>query len=192
MNYLENRKIVKGYKDEVGLRLIMSWAFCMLIGLLMGTSLTSYSSESDKTSEEVNVEEDETETEIIQWKQETEEVFVEELEIEATQQSQSLVSLGEFRLTAYCPCKKCCGKDDGITATGTQATQGRTIAVDPRVIPYGSIVVIDGHEYVAEDCGGAIKENRIDVYFESHEEALEFGVQYKEVFLIQKKGESHD
>ena len=50
--------------------------------------------------------------------------------------------LGEFKLTAYCPCMKCCGKTDGITATGTTATEGRTIAVDPRVIPYGSTVTI--------------------------------------------------
>ena len=68
--------------------------------------------------------------------------------------------LGEFKLTAYCPCAKCCGKTDGITATGTLAAEGRTIAVDPRVIPYGSSVTIyfaDGtvHTYTAEDCGGA-------------------------------------
>lgn len=91
------------------------------------------------------------------------------------------VFLGEYTLTAYCPCTRCCGKDDGITATGTQATQGRTIAVDPTVIPYGTRVVLifpDGtqHTFTAEDCGGAIKGNRIDVYFDSHAEALEFGV----------------
>ena len=77
--------------------------------------------------------------------------------------------------TAYCPCVKCCGKTDGITATGAKATAGRTIAVDPKMIPYGSKIYIDGHEYIAEDCGGAIKENRIDVYFDTHSEALKFG-----------------
>lgn len=98
--------------------------------------------------------------------------------------------IGEFTLTAYCPCMKCCGKTDGITSTGTLATEGRTIAVDPRVIPYGSTVTLyyeDGtvHTYTAEDCGGAIKENRIDVFFDDHQAAWEFGVQtayvYKEV-----------
>ena len=98
--------------------------------------------------------------------------------------------LGEFKLTAYCPCMNCCGKTDGITSTGTLAAEGRTIAVDPRVIPYGSTVTIyfaDGtsHTYTAEDCGGAIKENRIDVFFDDHQAAREFGVQtayvYKEV-----------
>ena len=96
--------------------------------------------------------------------------------------------LGEFKLTAYCPCAKCCGKTDGITSTGTTATEGRTIAVDPRVIPYGSTVTIyfaDGtsHTYTAEDCGGAIKENRIDVFFDSHEAARAFGVQSAMVYV---------
>lgn len=91
-------------------------------------------------------------------------------------------SLGEFVITHYCDCQKCTLDGDGITATGTQATEGRTIAVDPEVIPYGTMVVIDGHTYIAEDCGGAIKGNRIDIYMNSHEEALQAGVKTVEVF----------
>ena len=97
--------------------------------------------------------------------------------------------LGEFKLTAYCPCAKCCGKwANGITATGMTATEGRTVAVDPRVIPYGSTVTLyyeDGtvHTYTAEDCGGAIKGNRIDVFFDSHEDARAFGVQSAMVYV---------
>lgn len=79
--------------------------------------------------------------------------------------------------TAYCPCAKCCGKTDGITASGTKATAGRTIAVDPSVIPYGTEVIINGITYVAEDCGGAVKGNDIDIFFNTHEEALNFGRQ---------------
>lgn len=79
--------------------------------------------------------------------------------------------------TAYCPCWYCCGKTDGITATGTKATAGRTIAADPDTIPYGTEVIIDGHTYIVEDCGGAIKNDRIDIYFDTHTEALEFGIQ---------------
>ena len=52
--------------------------------------------------------------------------------------------LGTFKLTAYCACEKCCGKSDGITATGTKATANRTIAVDKTIIPYGTIVIING------------------------------------------------
>jgi 3D (Asp-Asp-Asp) domain-containing protein len=94
-------------------------------------------------------------------------------------------SLGEFKLTAYCPCEKCNGKWVGeLTASGTELTVGRTIAVDPDVIPLGSIVDINGFEYVAEDTGSAIKGNRIDILFPSHKEALDFGVQYASVSII--------
>ena len=96
------------------------------------------------------------------------------------------IELGEFKITAYCPCSACCGDwADGLTYTETVATERRTIAVDPDVIPLGSTVEINGSEYIAEDIGGAIKDNRIDVFFNSHQDALEWGVQYHDIFLIQ-------
>lgn len=91
--------------------------------------------------------------------------------------------IGTFTISHYCPCSICCNKSDGITYTGAQATEGRTIAVDPEVIPLGSIVIIDGQEYIAEDVGGAIKGNKIDMYMNSHTEALEAGVVQAEVYL---------
>ena len=91
--------------------------------------------------------------------------------------------LGTFKLTAYCDCEKCCGKSDGITATGTKATANRTIAVDKTIIPYGTVVIINGNEYVAEDTGGAVTGNIIDIFFDDHEEALNFGVQYADVYV---------
>lgn len=107
-----------------------------------------------------------------------------------TSQAIKPVSLGEFKLTAYCSCAKCCGKwaynrPDGIIygAIGEELKEGYSIAVDPNVIPYRTKVIIDGKTYKAQDCGGAIKGNRIDVYFEDHDDALEFGVQHKEVFV---------
>ena len=102
--------------------------------------------------------------------------------------------IGEFKLTAYCPCAKCCGKwANGITSTGTTAAEGRTIAVDPRVIPHGSSVTIyfaDGtsHTYTAEDCGGGIKGNRLDIYFNDHQTALQFGVQRAYVYMEETNG----
>ena len=62
----------------------------------------------------------------------------------------------------------------------------RTIAVDPTVIPYGSKVVINGQVYVAEDCGGAIKNNHIDIYVGSHAEAETKGVYETEVYLLEE------
>ena len=95
-----------------------------------------------------------------------------------------LQSLGDFRITAYCNCSKCCGKwAGGPTASGAMPKEGRTIAVDKRVIPLGTEVVINGHTYIAEDTGSAIKGNRIDMYYNSHSEALDFGVQYEEVYI---------
>lgn len=99
------------------------------------------------------------------------------------------VFLGEFTLTAYCPRRCCCGKwASGYTATGTLATEGRTIAVDPKVIPYGSRVLLiwpDGtqHSYIAEDCGGGVNGNHIDVFFNSHQAARIFGVQSAMAYL---------
>ena len=91
-------------------------------------------------------------------------------------------SLGEFVISHYCSCETCCNKSDGITASGTKATAGRTIAADPDVLPMGSVVIIDGHTYTVEDVGGAIKGKRIDIFMDSHEEALQAGVRTAEVF----------
>lgn len=98
----------------------------------------------------------------------------------------ALNDLGEFKITGYCPCEECCGKSDGITSTGTEATAGRTVAVDPDVIPYGTEVVIGDEVYIAEDCGSAIKDNKIDIFYDSHEEALAAGVRYENVAIIAK------
>lgn len=96
-----------------------------------------------------------------------------------------LISLGKFKLTAYCACSKCCGKwSGGATASGVMPKSNRTIAVDTSVIPFGTKVVINGNTYVAEDTGSAIKGKRIDVYMNSHQKALNFGVQYAEVFIV--------
>ncbi len=88
-----------------------------------------------------------------------------------------------FTITSYCSCRICCGAYSpevtgrpAHTATGTEPKEGRTIAVDPKVIPYGSHVTIEGMgTYIAEDCGGGINGNHIDMYFENHEDAVRFG-----------------
>lgn len=73
-------------------------------------------------------------------------------------------ALGQFTITFYWP-----GEDQygNLTSTGVVAEEGKTIAVDPSIIPYGSIILINGNEYVAQDCGGAIKGRKIDVFVES-------------------------
>lgn len=91
----------------------------------------------------------------------------------------------DYTITAYCPCEKCCGKSDGITATGTKATAGRTIAVDPNEIPYGTRIEIEGVGVrIAEDCGGAVSGKKIDLFFETHEQAKNWGKQIKKVKIL--------
>lgn len=80
---------------------------------------------------------------------------------------------GEFRIYHYCPCEFCCGKADGITATGTLATEGRTVAVDPDVIPLGSEVLINGVIYIAEDTG--VHGKTIDLFISNHAQAAAMG-----------------
>ncbi|SHJ97118.1 3D (Asp-Asp-Asp) domain-containing protein [Alicyclobacillus tolerans] len=91
---------------------------------------------------------------------------------------------GDFTLTAYALDAGCTGKAPGmpgfgVTSTGARATVGRTIAVDPRYIPYGTLVYIEGLGWrIAEDTGGAIRGRHIDVLLPSHQAAIEFGVKH--------------
>lgn len=98
-----------------------------------------------------------------------------------------------FKTTGYCSCSYCCGswspEVTGVsprTATGSIPCSGRTVAVDPSVIPLGSTVIINGHSYIAEDTGSAVKGNVIDIYFGSHSEASNWGCRYTEVTYILK------
>lgn len=103
----------------------------------------------------------------------------------STEEPPLVESVGSFKITAYCSCSKCCGKNaaHGLTRTGTRPEAGRTISVDPKVIPLGSKVTINGHDYIAEDTGSAIHGNIIDMYFDTHQEAKQFGVQHAEIYI---------
>lgn len=100
--------------------------------------------------------------------------------------TQNFKNLGSFRLSFYCTCEKCCGAyATGLTKSGTTVTEGRTIAVDPKVIPLGSRVYIDGYGvFIAEDVGSAIKKNKIDIAVGNHEQALKLGIDEATVYLV--------
>ena len=89
-----------------------------------------------------------------------------------------------FKVTAYCSCAKCCGKVTGRTASGTHATAGQTVAASGQ-FAFGTKLIINGQEYTVEDRGGAIQGNRIDIYMNSHAEALAWGVKYLPVQVIE-------
>ena len=89
-------------------------------------------------------------------------------------------AIGTFRITAYgSDCTGC----TGITKSGTVPQEGRTIAVDPLVIPLGSEVMFDGEIYIAEDIGGAIQGNVIDLFYGTEQDSVNYGVQYHTVYI---------
>lgn len=103
--------------------------------------------------------------------------------------------LESVSVTYYCTCQRCCGKAPdhpayGITASGTRATPYRTVAVDPSVIPLGADVLVDYGDgaglrrYRAEDTGGAVKGNHIDLCVGSHAEALQLGRRTATVYWV--------
>lgn len=105
-----------------------------------------------------------------------------------------LESLGTFMVTSYCPCPECCGiwsaqhperiGTDYIqrTISGTVPQAGRTVGVDPDVIPLGTHIIIAGQEYVAEDAG-ASRGNVVEIYFNTHAQALDWPMGEREVYL---------
>lgn len=100
------------------------------------------------------------------------------------------IYLGDFKLTHYCTglFDHICGTGDGITSTGAPIIAGQSIAVDPTVIPYGSQLYIEGYGYrVAEDCGGAIQGQHIDIAVDSHEQALAMGTTTGGVWILRKR-----
>ena len=101
-----------------------------------------------------------------------------------TRTSSSSSSGTIYKITAYCPCSKCCGKyASGYTSSGTKATAGRTVAASSK-FSFGTKLNINGHTYVVEDRGGAITGNKIDIFVNSHSEALAWGVRYLPVEVV--------
>lgn len=151
----------------------------------MNTAEASYdtASEANHTAPVIIVgEADETQTK----EEAAEEAFSEEASFENTDLNNhiELQSLGMFRTTAYCPCHRCSEGWGRATSTGATAQANHTIAVDPRVIPYGTRLMIDGIIYTAEDRGGGVKGRHIDIFFDEHTQTRQHGSRQQEVFLV--------
>lgn len=166
-------KFLRAYMIMTFITLVLVIAFIVfgLVSLGINAIIFQNSVETVESAESETTIEQETETET-----ETVKILYEEI---------------EMILTAYCPCEKCCGeyahnrpKDENgndiiVGSSGERLIDGVSVAVDPKVIPFGTELIIDGKTYIAQDCGGAIKGNRIDIFFDSHEKALNFGRQIK-------------
>lgn len=101
--------------------------------------------------------------------------------------------IGDFKITAYCSCAKCCGKyspergGEGKTSSGTVPQAGLTVASN--VLPQGTYVMFNNHVYKVEDTGSGLQGNWIDIYMNSHQEALNWGVKTLPVYSAINVGE---
>ena len=96
-----------------------------------------------------------------------------------------MIYAGEYTIVAYCAEQypHICGGNP-TTASGEPVTPGVTVAADPDVMPLGTRIYIDGiGERVVQDTGGAIRGRKIDLAVESHQEAVDWGVQHKGVWV---------
>ena len=100
---------------------------------------------------------------------------------EEVEEVSSMHLWGVATITHYCNCSACCGKwAGGGTASGTTPTAGRTVAAD---LPFGTRLLINGHEYIVEDRG--VSGCWVDIYCDSHAEALARGMYQTEVYIIE-------
>lgn len=98
-----------------------------------------------------------------------------------------------MRVTAYCPCEICCGEwADGVTANGHRIEDGDCFVAADKRFDFGTKMLIEGYnggnEIEVLDRGGAIKGNKLDVFFHTHQAALEWGVRYIDVKIFIPRG----
>lgn len=92
--------------------------------------------------------------------------------------------IGKYKITYYCACKQCCGKETGITASGAKVQAGVTVAADTSKLPFGTKIYIKGIGWrTVQDRGGAIKGNRLDIYIPSHNDPMPYNVQNLDVWV---------
>jgi 3D (Asp-Asp-Asp) domain-containing protein len=95
----------------------------------------------------------------------------------------------EMKVTAYCPCRRCCGRNaDGVTASGHKIRGADAFVAADRRFAFGTEMIVPGYNNSRPvkvlDRGGAIEGNRLDVFFNSHREAVEWGVKYLTVRVM--------
>lgn len=121
-------------------------------------------------------------------------IVVNGVECEMVPPSESIgaIPLGTFKITHYAPCVECCGKADGISASGRKVIPYYSVAVDPNVIPLGTVFYMDYgdgvlHEVRADDVGGAVKGNVIDLCVGDYETAVRMGIRSAQVYIMREE-----
>ena len=183
-------KSMKRKQDEIAKRILISWLIIFTIGLTVGgVSGTLIARANDTKTEAVK-----NFTEEVQEAEASDaDLIVETEESEKTEQT----LLGTYRITAYCSCEKCCGewaknRIDGIVkgAAGVELTPGISVACS---LPFGTKLYIEGYgevvvqDRIAEWVNEKYDDKVIDVYFNNHSEALEFGVKNLSVYQIESE-----
>lgn len=169
------------------LLVIIVWAV-LIVTLLMVEFEPKVEEQEETVQETVETEEVQTEPVILI----TEAVDEQIEEIDEVINLTKMKQIENATVTAYCICKKCCGKDPdhpayGITASGRPAEPFVSVAVDPFLIPLGSTVYLDYgdgviHQFRADDTGSSVAGAKIDVCYPDHETALLHGVQTARVW----------
>ena len=76
-----------------------------------------------------------------------------------------------FKVGAFCPCKKCCGKNDGISSSRSPGPVSKKIVAAPKKYPFGTKIVLDGYgTYYVEQRGGSNIDNKIEIFFSNHQQ----------------------
>lgn len=102
-----------------------------------------------------------------------------------TLKQNKIAYIGQYKITYYCDCKQCCGKENGITASGVQVQEGVTVAADTSKLPFGTHIYINGIGWrTVQDRGGSIKGNRLDIYIASHNDPKPYNVQNLDVWVV--------
>lgn len=104
--------------------------------------------------------------------------------VQATTTAPVMEYVGTFKVSAYCSCALCCGgKSDGITASGAKVQEGVTVAADKRYFAFGTKIHLSSvGDRIVQDRG--VSGKSIDLYFSSHQDAINFGVQYLDVYIV--------
>ena len=190
----------KKTKRIIALIMLAIWPVTMMIALIIfGMKNNKLNSQLEATQEDLIVYKEAYEETFASMQYEYELNELLEMDLENAQEviynlkdtEYELVYMGDYKLTHYCIEKyeHICGTGTGLTATGTQVTAGRTVAVDPSVIPYGTEIYIEGYGWrVAEDCGGVVSGAHIDIAVESHDEAITMGTTTGGVWVLVNKG----